>query len=106
MPKKQKKSTLNNTDRPVEDEDISSQASSNMEDDVQQDAKEKDYNAKCDQILKELRDIRKDNKEQLHAVREDLNSIAKRMDEAEERIDSVETRLQSGTANGVSKTSS
>lgn len=50
MPKKQKKSMLNNTDRPVEDEDITSQASSNMEDDVQQDAKEKDYNAKCDQI--------------------------------------------------------
>ncbi|ROL41602.1 Retrotransposon-derived protein PEG10 [Anabarilius grahami] len=41
-----------------------------MEDDVQQDAIEKDYNAKCDQILKELRDFRKDNKEQLHATRQ------------------------------------
>ena len=46
-------------------------------------------------ILKELRDFRKDNGEQLGAIRSELAKANTRISEAEDRIDLNETRVQS-----------
>ena len=45
-------------------------------------------------ILKELRDFRKDNSQQLKGIREDIFKTNTRIAEAEERIDTAETRIQ------------
>lgn len=84
------KSKKKTKEQKEKDEESLSQGSSNMDDEHDAIA-----NAKFDQILKELRDFRRDNKEQLHAMKEELSAIGGRMNEAEERIDSVETRIQS-----------
>lgn len=75
------------------EEDASSQASSNMEEDQQSDANAtaKDHPATMDMIIKELRAFRKDTNEQFNAIRENVDGIGIRLDEAEGRIDVVET---------------
>ena len=45
-------------------------------------------------ILKELREFRKDNNQQLKEIREEINKTNTRIEEAERRIDATETRLQ------------
>lgn len=45
-------------------------------------------------ILKELREFRKDNSQQLNDIHAEINKTNKRIEEAEERIDEVETRTQ------------
>ncbi|KAK7939878.1 hypothetical protein WMY93_003204 [Mugilogobius chulae] len=68
-----------------------------MDDNELREAKGKDGDGegKFDQILNELRDFRKENKEQLSAMRKDISGISKRMDEAEERIITAENHIQS-----------
>lgn len=51
-------------------------------------------NTSLDLILRELREFRKDNGEQLKGIREDINKTNKRVEEAEERIKDTETRIQ------------
>lgn len=89
MPRKIKKSVISERKETEED------ASSNMEDEPQLDASEKECPADMDQILREIRDFRKDTNGQLNTIRAEMNGIGKRLDEAEERIDGVETRIQS-----------
>lgn len=45
-------------------------------------------------ILKELREFREDNSQQLKVIREEINKTSARIEEAEKRIDETETRLQ------------
>ncbi|KAK7945556.1 hypothetical protein WMY93_001284 [Mugilogobius chulae] len=99
MPKNPKKKSLKTTERCEEEDEVLSQASSasNMDDNELREAKGKDGDGegKFDQILNELRDFRKENKEQLSAMRKDISGISKRMDEAEERIITAENHIQS-----------
>lgn len=79
-------------------DDQTSPASSAMEDnDMLTDEGEEASNASLDLgqlILKELREFRKDNDEQLKGIREEINKTNTRVEEAEERIKDAETRIQ------------
>lgn len=94
MPPKKAKTNSNNQllEQIEEEEPTLPQASSSN---TEPDKNANPSDSKVDQILKELREFRQDNREQLAAMREDLNGIGGRMDEAEQRIDAVETRVQS-----------
>lgn len=75
--------------------DPTSPASSAMEDnDMLTDEGEQASNASLDLILREIREFRKDNGEQLKGIKEEINKTNKRVEEAEERIMNAETRLQ------------
>ncbi|CAL1571318.1 unnamed protein product [Knipowitschia caucasica] len=96
MPNKRKGSVSRRTEQRVVEEDALSQGSnasstSNMEDEPKIGSGD---GANFDLILKELREFRRENKEQFDNIREDINGIAKRMDEAEERIMEAETSIQ------------
>ncbi|XP_076580304.1 NACHT, LRR and PYD domains-containing protein 6-like [Chaetodon auriga] len=45
-------------------------------------------------ILQELRDFRRENKEQLESLKEELTKVNNRLEEAEERIEKAEERIQ------------
>uniref|UniRef100_A0A3Q2Y3G7 L1 transposable element RRM domain-containing protein n=1 Tax=Hippocampus comes TaxID=109280 RepID=A0A3Q2Y3G7_HIPCM len=45
-------------------------------------------------IMKELREFREDNSQQLNVIREEINKTSARIEEAEKRINETETRLQ------------
>uniref|UniRef100_W5LVG8 L1 transposable element RRM domain-containing protein n=1 Tax=Lepisosteus oculatus TaxID=7918 RepID=W5LVG8_LEPOC len=49
--------------------------------------------ASLQKILYELRDFRRDNKEQLMDIKQELSKVNKRLDKAEGRIEEVETRV-------------
>uniref|UniRef100_A0AAV2JPJ8 SEC7 domain-containing protein n=1 Tax=Knipowitschia caucasica TaxID=637954 RepID=A0AAV2JPJ8_KNICA len=96
MPNKLKGSVSRRTEQRVVEEDALSQGSnasstSNMEDEPKIGSGD---GANFDLILKELREFRRENKEQFDNIREDINGIAKRMDEAEEQIMEAETSIQ------------
>lgn len=72
-----------------------SSASSVREDDDKQMHPDKERErADLSLILKELREFRKDNSEQLNGIREEITKTNTRIGEAEERIDAAENRLQ------------
>lgn len=95
MPLRSGKSTSGNqlAEQPEDEEAQTTRTSCTMASEAN--AKTKADDSKFDEILKELRDFRRDNKEQLTAMREDINAIGGRMDEAEERIEAVESRVES-----------
>lgn len=71
-----------------------SHASCAMDDnEVQSDVEQAD-SASLGLILKELKEFRKDNSQQLKAIRDEITKTNKRIEEAEERIDAAETRIQ------------
>lgn len=51
-----------------------------------------------EKVLTELRDFRRDNKQQLSEIQQDLHKTSDRLDEAEGRIEEVETALQAASS--------
>lgn len=70
------------------------QASNEMEDTDPNHGQEQMEEAGLGLILKELREFRKDNSQQLKEIREEINKTNTRIEEAEKRIDTAETRIQ------------
>lgn len=51
-----------------------------------------------EKVLVELRDFRRDNKQQLSEIQQDLHKTSNRLDEAEGRIEEVETAMQAASS--------
>ncbi|KAJ0059992.1 hypothetical protein NL108_017775 [Boleophthalmus pectinirostris] len=50
--------------------------------------------ADYDVLLRELRDFRQENREQLEGIKDDIAKVNNRLEEAEERIEKAEERIQ------------
>lgn len=93
MPKGKHKKSMQSE---VFGEDGDSQASSVMEEEDKQIGHDREHMDKVNFsiILKEPRDYRKDNSQQLKGIREEINKTNSRIEEAELRIVKVETLIQ------------
>lgn len=92
--KTKKKSTQSELHKGDGDNQTSFASSALEDNNMLTDEGEQVSNASLDLILRELREFRKDNGEQLKGIREDINKTNKRVEEAEERIKDTETRIQ------------
>lgn len=96
QPKKFRQSEL------IERDEVSQElrASNEMEDTDSDHGQEQMGEAGLSLILKELREFRKDNCQQLKEIREEIKKTNTRIEEVEKRIDTAETQIQ-GTEEAV-----